>query len=473
MRLTKTDFVNFRSCAKAHWLKLHKPDAVEWPAPTEYDQLTIKLGYEVEHLAKAYFLATPDADLFRFQDEFETEDGLYARADLVRNNEDGTIDIFEVKSSTALKDTSGHDHIDDATFQTVTAERWGAAVRDVYVVHVRKDYIRRGVIDPSEFLVFVDVTDEVRRRYDEIADAADEALRLVKAVKIDESFCDCRYKSRGNHCAAFRYFNSDIEEPSIYVIPRLMKAKKLAERGITSILDVPDDELTAKQLPTKRAAESGQPEINVSDIRQFIDQLQWPLYFYDYETVSSPIPRADGLSPHQQMPVQFSLHILDQGASEPRHAEYLSMRDGDHEALVQQLKANIGPAGSLLAWNKKFEIGCNNRLAKLLPHHVHFLHDMSHRTVDLMDPFVQDYVDIRFLGSTSIKQVLPILCPDLSYPEEAVHDGGMAIAAWIDMVETINEHRRERLARELKAYCELDTYAMVRIFQVLEKVAKN
>lgn len=473
MRLTKTDFVNFRACAKAHWLRRHKPDVIEWPQLTEYDQLTITLGYEVEHLAKAYFLATPDADHFRFQDEFETDDGLYARADVVRNNEDGTIDIFEVKSSTALKDTSGHDHIDDATFQTVAAERCGAAVRDVYVVHVRKDYIRRGVIDPSEFLVFADVTDEVRRRYDEIADAADEALRLVNAAEIDESFCDCRYKSRGNHCAAFRYFNSDIEEPSIYVIPRLMKAKKFAERGITSILDVPDSELTTKQLPTKRAAESGQPEIDKSGIRQFIDQLQWPLYFYDYETVSSPIPRADGLSPYQQIPVQFSLHILDQVASEPRHAEYLSMRDGDHETLVQQLKANIGAHGSLLAWNKNFEIGCNNRLGKLLPHHVHFLHDMSRRTVDLMDPFVEDYVDIRFNGSTSIKKVLPVLCPDLSYQEDAVHDGGMAIAAWIEMVETFNEHQCERLARELREYCELDTYAMVRIFQVLERVAKN
>lgn len=466
MRLSKTDFVNFQSCPKALWLSRKKPDAITWPSLAAFDRLQMEMGYEVESLARDFIKRAEDGALFSFQDEFETDDGLYARSDLVRYNEDGTIDIYEVKSSTRLKDSKGPDHIDDATFQTIVAERWGVNVRSVFVVYVNKEYVRRGVVDPSELLVFANVTNEVRSRYDTVAHAADQALRFLSQSVIDESFCDCRFKSRGNHCAAFFYFNSDIEEPPIYLIPNLRKARKFADQGITSLLDVPESDLTAKQLPVQISAQLGEPVINREGIRNFIDDLEWPLYFYDYETVSAPIPRADGHTPHQQMPVQFSLHRMDSDGT-LTHSEYLSQRDGDQEALVLQLIARIGPVGSLIAWNKKFEIGCNSRLGKLLPNHSGFLHGLSNRTVDLMDPFSEDYVDISFGGSVSIKNVLPVLCPDMSYNQNAVHDGGTAVVAWIEMAETLNDQRRATLAQELRNYCEIDTLAMVRIFQFL------
>ena len=136
----------------------------------------------------------------------------------------------------------------------MVAERCGHPVRSVFVIHTNKEYIRHGGIDPAELLVFADVTEEVRRRYDVISAGADLALQFRNRHEIDESYCDCRFKSRGNHCAAFSYFNSDIEEPSIYVIPNLRKASKFAEQGFTSLFDVPEEELTAKQLSVRRSA---------------------------------------------------------------------------------------------------------------------------------------------------------------------------------------------------------------------------
>lgn len=469
LRLTKTEFVEHQACPKAHWLRLHKPGAVERTGPNAFDQLQMRWGYDVERIVQDYVRSFENADLFTFQDEFETEGGLYARADLVRDNGDGSINIYEVKSSTSLKEENGPDHIDDATFQTVVAERWGASVRSIFVVHLNKDYVRQGVIDPSGFIVFEEVTEKVRDQYADIASAADQALRLLNQEEIDESWCDCLHKSRGNHCEAFDYFNRNIEQPSIYLIPNLRKAKKFAERGITSLLDVPEVELSPKQKPVRLSAELQEPMINRDGIREFINALEWPLYFYDYETVQAPIPRADGHSPREQIPVQFSLHRLDaDGALE--HSEYLCTHDGDQEALVLALEEHIGPIGSLVAWSMGFERGRNKLLGKMFPEHAEFLHDMSDRTVDLMVPFKSDYVDIAFEGSTSIKKVLPVLCPDLRYNQDAVHDGGMAVAAWVEMVETISEHKRERLARELLEYCKLDSLAMVRIFEFLRQI---
>ncbi len=109
-------------------------------------------------------------------------------------------------------------------------------------------------------------------------------------------------------------------------------------------------------------------------------------------------------------------------------------------------------------------------MTTLLPDKAEFLLGLNERTVDLMDPFKSDYVDIRFGGSTSIKKVLPILCPDLQYAVDAVHDGAGAMEAWLQMVDTPNDAIRERLAEELRAYCGLDTMAMVAIFRFLKSI---
>lgn len=77
---------------------------------------------------------------------------------------------------------------------------------------------------------------------------------------------------------------------------------------------------------------------------------------------------------------------------------------------------------------------------------------------DLMNIFKEDYVDYRFRGSTSIKKVLPVLCPQFSYQDLEVQDGTMALDP--DFNENIEQTRKNLLA-----YCELDTFAMVEIYK--------
>lgn len=108
------------------------------------------------------------------------------------------------------------------------------------------------------------------------------------------------------------------------------------------------------------------------------------------------------------------------------------------------------------------------RLAELVPSAAAFLEDLNARTVDLMDPFKADYVHPGFGGSNSIKKVLPVLCPQLQYDQNAVHDGAGAMEAWMAMVSTADEQERSRLQQELKDYCRLDSLAMVEIYNALK-----
>lgn len=469
---SKTDFLEFQDCAKANWLKVHKPDVIKWPAPSAFDRLLMKDGYAVEAVVKEFVTSWPDRDACEFQKTYVSPDNLFARTDLVRQLEDGKIDIFEIKGSTSLKSSTGQDHVNDAAFQTLAVERSGQAVRSISIIHVNKEFVRNGDIDPSAFLVTVDVTEDVRKRLLDIAGEVDAAISYLSEPEIDESSCSCLYKgSRPNQCASFDYFNPNVPDRSIYLLPRISKSKvqTFVDERRLSLNDIDTAEVSKLQKPVLIAAKQDEPVVSLDKIAEFLDALAWPLHFYDYETFASAIPLADGLKPHLPMPVQYSLHTLSR-ANELEHFECLSQDPGLQLELIEQMEQDFGGDGSLLCWNKSFEMSCNKRMADLFPEKADFLTNLNDRTVDLMDVFKEDYVDVRFEGSVSIKKVLPVICPHLEYDQDAVHDGAGAMEAWISMVESPNADEKAKLIRQLLEYCKLDTLAMVEIYKFLDSI---
>lgn len=470
-KLTKSDFLDYRACAKSFWLKHHKPDAVTWPAPGAFERMLMRDGYAVEAQVKQLVQGWPNPEQLTFQKVFDAG-SCYARADLVREYPDGSIDIFEIKGSTSLKSSTGSDHIDDAGFQAAVAKMLGIDVRSVSVIHVNGDYVRAGDIDPAELLVLVDVTEEVVERKAALAEEIAAALEFLAQPQIDEKGCTCRLiGSLDRHCASFSYFNPDIQFPSAHNLPRI-SAKTLAKldgEGRLAIQNISEDDVTKGQLAVLQAFQRGEPQIAREKIATFLAKLEWPLYFYDYETFASAVPMAEGHRPQLQLPVQFSVHRLEKDG-ELTHFDFVASAPGQERALCEALLAAIGEEGSALVWNESTEKSCNTRLATLLPEFTEQFENLNRRTVDLMTPFKKDYVHPDFMGSTSIKKVLPVLCPELQYPKDAVHDGTGAMEAWFEMIVTQDAARLEQLRAELLAYCQLDTLAMVEIFRVLRAV---
>ena len=473
-RLSKSDFLDYRACAKSFWLKHNKPHAITWPAPGAFDRMLMRDGYAVEAQVKLLVEDWSDPEQLTFQKIFNAE-RCYARADLVREYSDGTIDVFEIKGSTSLKSSTGADHIDDAGFQVAVAKMLGISVRSANIIHVNGDYVRIGDLDPAALFVLVDVTAEVNEREAVLAAEISAALDQLAQSEIDEQGCSCRHiGSLDRHCASFAYFNTDVKFPSAHHLPRI-SAKALTTldgEGRLAIHDVSEADVTKTQLPVLRAFLSGEPQISVDKIAEFLAKLVWPLYFYDYETFASAIPLANGHQPQQQLPVQLSLHRLDKNG-DLTHFEFLADRPGQESELCEALIAAAGDTGSAVVWNASFEKSCNKRLSKLLPNHTDYFERLNERTVDLMVPFKADYVHPGFQGSTSIKKVLPVVCPELQYPKDTVHDGAGAMEAWAEMTSTENAKRREELRKELLTYCHLDSLAMVEIFKVLRTVAAH
>ena len=469
MQLSKTNFLHFLECAKSLWLLKHKPTEYPHRTISTYEDKLALEGYEVQKLVQNYLSQQSDAQHYAFEEPYRTEEGLYAAADIIYSNKDGTTDIYEVKSSGSID----HNHLKDAAFQTITIEKSGGKVASIYIVHLNKDYIRGDTLKINEMMTFTLVTEQVRNLIEETKIEVESALNLLSQSKIDETYCSCLELSRSHHCETFEYFNPSVPKPSIYNLPRIGKKKLnqfVTERRF-NLMDIDESEVSGNQLTVLKAAKSGSPLINENIIRKFYEQVSYPVYFLDYETYSSAIPIVEGVKPHAHIPFQFSIHVKQsENDYNLQHFEYLAYRAELPIKMIAAMETIIGSEGSIVSWHKSFENTRNKEMGMLYPEKDEFLKDITERTIDLEDVFKSGYVDIAFGGSTSIKKVLPVIVPDLTYDNMTVANGTDAMEAFTRLLDLTKEVDKKKLRHDMLEYCKLDTLAMVKIFEKMVKI---
>lgn len=182
---------------------MHKPEVYPKGEFSNYMKKIAQEGNEVERYVKQLLSSQVDSDRYSFQEVFRTKNGMLARADVIRRNEDGTINLYEVKSSTSVKESSPHNQLKDAAFQSIAAEANGSSVNQIFIVHLNGDYIRRGDIEPQQLLTFSNETAKVRKITDETQKEIFCALNLLGKSKIDETSCSCLQLGKGKHCDSF------------------------------------------------------------------------------------------------------------------------------------------------------------------------------------------------------------------------------------------------------------------------------
>lgn len=488
--LSKSDFLKYRACPSYFWLWKYKPELIPDESSEEVRDNKFEQGNQVEAIARQLFPSgvlvdgynvTAKANTERiiaggaevlFQATVITDDNLLAMADVLEKNGDGW-NLYEVKSSGSVKKDV---HIPDMAFQKTAFEKAGYSIKETRIIHLNKEFLRNGdVIDPNVYFITENVDEAVAAILPEVQDQIVLALDRMKDAN-EPTACPCRLLSRGKHCPAFNRFNPDVPSYSVYDISR-MQGKKLAtlvDGEIFNTTDIPDDfPLTASQAVQVSVDKSGQTLINVEGVRSELSGLEYPLYFIDYESVNPAIPLIDNTHPHQQVVFQYSLHILDTPDAELRHTEFLC-RDSLPDSirtLVGRMRKDIEDKGSIIVWNKSFERPRNSEMGLLFPEFKDFLEGMNERIYDLKDVFSKNYyVDPGFKGSNSIKDVLPILAPHLSYKELAIGKGDLASVRWYEIVTGEDTEGAEQVFSDLLAYCKLDTLAMVEIFNVLRKI---
>lgn len=464
--LTKTDFLRYLEAPMHLWAFNH--GWLEQVVPSRYDRYLMSQGVEVEGLAQEFLRRHvanqyPDAEL-SFQTVL-TDGNYYARLDAaVAHPETGVTDIYEIKSTSSVK----KEHLFDAAFQRLVAEA-SFNLGHVYLLHINKQYQRRGEIDLDALFVIENVDAETADLLPELLAGREAAWAVSEAASPDEIETCLKPKD----CPCPRLCHPGLPEHSIYDLPRMhaAKLKDLRDAGLVAIKQLPPDiPLSANQRRHADVMRSGRPHVDLAAIRTALDGLDYPLYFLDYETVNPAVPWYQGYAPYQNIVFQYSLHVFESPESEPVHYEYLAINDEDPgPGLLADLTANIGGTGTVIVWNQSFEASRNREMAARYPEYADRLLDINSRIYDLMEIFSKgSYVHPDFRGSASIKNVLPALVKDLSYDGLPIPAGDEAMIAWIEMMrgELIPEEF-EQTRQNLLRYCELDTLAMVRNWQFL------
>ncbi len=491
--LTKSDYILYRECKKNVWLKFNKPDIYNKSELSEFEKSIIETGNEVELLARKLF---PSGILIEgrgknaqeltekyisekqdvlFQPIF-VRDGFLAAVDILEyDSKAGGYNIYEVKATNEIKEKI---HFYDLAFQVNLLRKFNLKVTGIKLLHLNPEYVRVGELDLKNMFLIEDVTVGVEKIIDEVDLETGSALKYLSSTSEPSGHCCCINKSRNNHCTTFQYSNPEVPEYSIHDIARIGSSKKklqqLIDVNIFKFEEIPEHiELSEIQKNQVEAYIFDKILIEKELIRKELEGLVFPLYFLDYETCPAAVPRFDGYSPYQQIPFQYSLHKLASPGGKLEHFEFLHTKSDDpSRALAESLQNHVGDKGTIIVWNKKFECKRNEELAKRLPEFKILMDSVNERIYDLMDVFSkQYYVHKHFRGSTSIKCILPVLVPELSYKDLHIQEGGTASQSWDKIaLGSATKEEKEKIAKDLLAYCELDTYAMYAIWRELYKL---
>jgi len=469
--LSKTDFLLFLEAPMHLWAKSH--DQIQQKTKTLYEQHLVQQGQKVEALARGYIETSllPEYQTAQLLWQPTYNNGqLTIRADaLILDKSADVYDLYEIKSSTSVR----KDHEYDVTFQVLLLEEI-LDLHRIYILHINRTYQHGESLYPEQFFSLEEVSEKVEKRREDVAILRQEALTITQMAKPDPAFACTNPKT----CPCPDLCHPDLPQNPIYDIPYISKkAKKLREMGIIEIQSIPSTfTLNEKQQKHVQAVKTGKPLIEEEAIWKSLSTLKYPLYFLDYETFNPAVPLFQNYHPYEHVVFQYSLHVINQPGAELEHFDCLMTEKRDPAPMiVPHLLNNIGLEGSVIVWNQSFEEGRNQDLKSHCPSFTTQLENINVRLYDLMKVFKDGlYVHPDFHGSASLKAVLPALCPDLSYNDLAISKGEEAMMTWYWIQTAVlspEELKQTRAA--MKAYCKLDTYAMVAILQKLKAILRR
>lgn len=494
MNLSKSKYTRYCQCPKMLWLDAYHP---ELAVQDESLQRRFQEGNEIGDLAMGLLGEFVETTAYTADGKLDiaamlkntkkyliegqtniceaafTKNGCYCAVDILHKTWEG-YEIYEVKSSTDIKDV----YLWDVAYQRWVLEQSGLKITGTYIVYIDNTYVREGDIDKHKLFRIQDVSAAILPFYTEVAENTARAKEYIAqkeepAMPIGEQ-CFAPYE-----CAYWQYCARDLPSPSVFDLYRLStkKACEYLRQGIASFSDI-----VKKGIPLnttqRRQVDFEQLElpthIDRLGIKSFLETLWYPLYFLDFETFQTGVPLYDGLKPYQQVPFQYSLHILENKDAQLGHKEFLADENFDpRRALAERLVEDIPTEACVLAYNKGFECGRLKELAETFPELSERLLAIRENVRDLLDVFRHGYVYDRAMGgSFSIKKVLPALFPnnpDLDYHNLVdVHNGGEATDTYLAL-RGMEKEDRDKLRQSLLAYCGLDTLAMVMLWQRLRE----
>lgn len=486
--LSKSSFIRGVQCEKH--LYLYKYHYNEMDQLSEMQKAVFKRGTDVGKLAQQLF---PDGIDASPASQFEYDKAVVVTKNLIKENqkviyeasfnyndvlavadilvnEKSGLKIYEVKSSTSVSET----YIRDAALQYWVISNLGYKIKDFSITYINNQYIRKGNLELDKLFATESVLNQILPLQKWVKDNIDRFKKVlnkksIPTVDIGEH-CYDPYT-----CGFYEYCRKHIPQDSVFDLSGVHLSKKydLYRSGIIKLNDIPDDIKLPQAAKLQLSVYKNQKDqIDKKAIKEFITELNYPLYFLDFETFQPAVPLFDKSKPYMQIPFQYSLHYKKNKKSKTEHFEFLAEAGSDPRIkFIENLLKDTDTEGDILTYNKTFEVSRLKEIAELFPKYKKKIEERISRIKDLMLPFQKKYYYTSDMqGSYSIKYVLPALIPELSYENLEINEGGLASIAFENLFYETDLMQIAETRNQLLEYCKLDTLAMVKILEKLESI---
>ena len=491
--LSKAEYLRGVQCPKALWLYRHRRLLISKASPRQ--EIYSEQGREVVHLARKRFpggvlIAEDDGNIPEALKATQAAiqsgahvlfepaalfNGVLIHANVLIRTDDGKWDLIEAKASMG----GDKSFLYDVAVQRHVLQCAGFPIRHAYLLNIASSYVRRGDIDAHRFFTLKDVTEATGDDF-MLRQGIKRQIRDMQDIVASEGIPEAEVGERCNYPYQCGFKSScwkAVPAGSTHDLNRfpILERSLLKNRGITLMRDIPDDfDLTPPQRIQVQVAKTGEPYIDREAIDESLQDLKYPLYFLDFETISLPIPPYDGLRPFEFTAFQASIRIQEQDGWPTAHFEYLGDGKSDpRPGLVSFLRKHVGLEGSVVVDNKIFKRNYLQSLAVEFAAKYNFLHSVAERLWDIGEPFRgMLYVHPAFGGSWSLKTVVPALVPEMTYKNFALQDGPQAQLAYLMLMKDagLSDHERQKIMDDLRQHCGQDTLGMVALLKHLRSL---
>jgi predicted RecB family nuclease len=393
------------------------------------------------------------------------DDGVFVAIDVLEKQGDGYC-LTEVKSASSQKP----EHIPDVAVQARVAAACGVKITAAEVMHLNKEFRHP---DTGDLFARTDVTAPVAQFLPQVPDEIARQRKMLASPLPDVPIglhCfephDCPFIGRCWPDAPDHIRNLAGVGPK--------RTADYLARGITCVADLPPNEKLNFTQKRQLKAMAEKRLVVEPTLGRELEPFAGRLGFLDFETIIRAIPVWPGMAPWQQAAAQFSYHERQPDGTYT-HAAFLAEGPDDARPKLAKAMVRATAKADRVVTYTGFEKTRIRDLQRAVPELTKGLEALEAKLIDL-HPVVKNCVyHPDFRGSFSLKRILTPLVPELTYNDLVIIDGRVAsveIARLLFVADKIPKHERDRVRKELLDYCERDTWAMVKLVERLQELAR-
>jgi len=380
---------------------------------------------------------------------------------------------YEVKSS--LKISAAY--VLDASLQYYVIKNCLPQLEDFFIVVLNSEYVLGDELNINELFRKKSILVDAKKNLSFVENRISAAKSIAENPRIPDI-------KIGAHCFkpyVCDFFGScwkNIPDKNIFMLNSLgiEKQLELYQQGIIKINDITDFKGITESLQQQILSFQQQSRIiDYKKINDFLNEVKYPLAFFDIELYTPAIPFFKNTKPYQQLPFLFSIHVLSTSESSLTHDYFYALPGEDpRTSFVESCINKLKNIETIIVFDDNLERTIINALIKQFPNHQKDLELIRAKLLDISSIFTRlYYFDPSSIGTFTLKNLYTKIIGDNMFEQLQISSGTQASFTYNALQNEENVIIKKTLENDLIEYCKADTFACAQLFNHLKSCVQN